>query len=130
MSLGSSAPGSWVSTPAVAVATDTQTGILKAPVGTTYSFAKISNSTPWIAVVLGSIGSVTLQPFTYDLIAVIPPNGITYIMSLPPNGPTVAPAGQPVYLQADWWIGTDTPDGSFPGPLVTQAIEAAISTTL
>lgn len=119
--------GSWVSTAAIAVASDTQTGTLAAPGGTTYTYARIANSTPWIVTLLGQIGSVTLQPYTFDLVATIPPNGVTYTMSLPPSGPATAPTGQPVYLQVDWWIGSGTPPGSYPGALVSQAVEAAIS---
>jgi hypothetical protein len=48
-------------------------------------------------------------------------------MSLPPSGPTVAPVGQPVYLQVDWWIGSGTPPGAYPGALVSQAITAGIA---
>jgi hypothetical protein len=119
--------GSWSSTPAIPVANDAQNGTLTAPVGTTYTYARISNSTPWIVTLLGQMGSVTLQPFTFDLLPTIPPNGVTYSMSLPPGGPTVAPVGQPVYLQVDWWIGPNLPPGSYPGALVSQAITAGIA---
>ena len=119
--------GGWVSSLPVAVSGPAQSGQAQAPVGTTYSFAKVTNSTPWIVTVLGSLGSQTIQPFTFDLIPVIPPNGIIFNYSLPPNGPATLQAGQPSYFQVDWWTGSATPPGSYPGQLTAQAVAAAIA---
>lgn len=127
MTLASATLGGWVSTSPVAVTTDNQSGTLTAPVGATYDFGKITNSTPWTVTVLGLLGSQTLQPYTYDLVPVMPPNGIIYTVANPPGGPSSSPVGQPCYLQADWWTGSATPPGSYPGPLTAQAIAAAIA---
>lgn len=119
--------GSWVSSPAVAVASPTASGTVTAPVGTTYTKAKITNSTPWVVTVLGALGSQTIQPYTYDLVPVIPPNGVVFNYANAPGGPATSPAGQPCYIQVDWWIGSADPPGTYPGQLIAQAVAASIA---
>lgn len=93
-----------------------------------YGWAVVNNCTPWLCQVICADGVITAQPFEAVLVST-PPNGnLSYTMSVPPSGSAVATAGQPVYLQADWYVqASGAPDGTYPMSLTAQAIAAAVT---
>jgi hypothetical protein len=89
----------------------------------------VSNSTPWIATFICGTGTVTLQPYTADLLQMGGNQQIVLaLFTVPPGGSAVAATGSTTYVQCTYYTaGGGPPDGVYPLSLTSQAIQAAIA---
>ena len=102
---------------------------LTGPPGSNYSWAVVNNVTPFIAVVSGSGGSKTLQPYTYDKFTVSGQGSLSVELTIPAGTTAPATPGAPSYVQADWYLSSASePFGVYPGSLTSQADLAAALT--
>jgi hypothetical protein len=90
-----------------------------------YGSAVLTNCSPWIATVTCATGSVSLQPFTADIVDVSGVQQLIISMNVPPGGSAIPPPTALTYVQADWYAaGGGLPPGTYPLSLVAQSLQA------
>jgi hypothetical protein len=114
---------------AVAVTATTTNLIFAPPPGLGqggYGSAVLTNCSPWIATVNCASGSVSLQPYTADIVNVSGIQQLIVSMSVPAGSPGVPQVY--TYVEVDWYAaGGGDPPGTYPISLTAQVLAGLLN---